>query len=129
MMLYSNKIFYNFFYKCNKLIQHIIGFSNFDYVNSGEKYLINLIYKDIKSVIDVGAAEGSFFELIDSKIKNQFIYYGFEPNPDSFKILEASIRQSEINNFKIYNKAVGHDEKLNLHFYKSKTKPNHSSLI
>lgn len=129
MMLFSNKFFYNFFYKCNKLIQHILGFSNYDYVNSGEKYLINLIYTDIKSVIDVGAAEGSFFELIDSKIKKQFIYYGFEPNPDSFNILETRIRQSEINSFKIYNKAVGDkDEKLNLYFYKNKTKPNHSSL-
>ena len=129
MMLFSNRFCYNFLKKCNKLINHILGFANYDFANSGEKHLIESLSKEIKSVIDVGAGEGSFFELIESSVKNQFFYYAFEPNPNSYNILESTLTKSRINNYKIYNKAVGDkDEKLNLYFYKDKSKPNHSSL-
>lgn len=129
MILFSNKFFYNFFNKIYKLTTHILGFSNYDFIYSGEKYLIKSIFKDLDFVIDVGAGEGTFFELINTFKRNQFVYHGFEPNPDSFRVLESKLKNSGFRKFKIYNKAVGNkSEKLDLYFYKNKLKSNHSSL-
>lgn len=130
MILFSNKFFYNFFKKCSNLINHILGFGNYDFVNSGEKSLIKSISSEITSVLDIGAGEGTFFELINSLLANQFSYLAFEPNPNSYKILETKLKKSKIDKFKIYNKAVGNkEEKLTLFSYKNISKPDHSSLF
>lgn len=129
MILFSNKFFYNFFNKINRLTGHILGFSNYDFIYSGEKYLIKSIFKELDVVIDIGAGEGTFFELINTFKRNQFEYYGFEPNPNSFKVLESKLKHSGMNKYKIFNNAVGNkNEKLDLYFYKNKLKSNHSSL-
>lgn len=130
MILFSNKLFYKFFKKCSNSINHILGFGNYDFVNSGEKFLIKSISNDITSVLDIGAGEGTFFELVNSLLKNQFNYHAFEPHPNSYRILETKLKKSRIDKFKIYNKAVGNkEEKLTLYSYKNISKPNHSSLF
>ena len=129
MVLFSNKYFYKIFKKIYNLAAHITGFANFDFQNSGEYSLIKKISKDVNTVVDIGAGTGTFYKLINNQKIEPFNYFGFEPNPESFKALNQELSSKNSNNIKLYEYAIGNvNTNTNLYFYKDKSKPNHSSL-
>ncbi|MDC3125836.1 FkbM family methyltransferase [Candidatus Pelagibacter sp.] len=69
---------------------------------------------NISILIDVGSHKGEYINSIKKKFKIQSIY-GFEPNPDIFKILKKNTLDKNIN---IFNYGIS-DENGKINFYKN----------
>ncbi len=69
---------------------------------------------NISILIDVGSHKGEYINSIKKKFKIQTIY-GFEPNPDIFKILKNNTLDKNIN---IFNYGIS-DENGKINFYKN----------
>lgn len=74
---------------------------------------------DVRTVIDIGANVGSFTRAVHEVFPSAKIY-SFEPLPDCFEVLAASMREAV--NFAPYNLAVGDTEGV-IEFHRSRFTP------
>ena len=76
--------------------------------------LNQLLSKDIKQVIDVGAHQGEFIIKL-SKLFNIKNAFSFEPNPEIFKILNNKTNDLQNKNIlKIFNLGLGENNKTEI---------------
>ena len=74
-------------------------------VNNNEYLLNNFINYKNEFFLDIGANCG-IATIILAKQNPDSIIISFEPDPNVFKILEKNVQLNNINNVKLYNKAV-----------------------
>jgi len=122
------------FYNLNKAIYNLvvkgIGINNYESDKlSGEKNLLDKILTYYKNpvIFDVGANVGNYSESIKQLSANA-ILFSFEPHPKIYSVL---LKNSQKNNYKAYNLALGKEEsKLMLYDYESnKEGTEHASLF
>jgi len=78
-----------------------------------EKYV-----KQGDTVIDAGAYVGIHTLKLSKLVSPSGLVYAFEPDPETFKILQHNIKLNNINNVKLFNVALG-DKESNLEIKKT----------
>jgi FkbM family methyltransferase len=113
------------------MIKETINYADNDYVynyssddRSGIGCIIEIIQRDEyklnmfknlknKTIIDIGANHG-LATIILAKQNPESIIYSFEPNIYVFKWLEQNVKDNNLTNVKIYNKAIHSFKKLKI---------------
>lgn len=109
--------------KIQFLLQKVIGFTNYLFIFSifriftlkFKRYESDIfefikMLKDYSVVLDIGANIGIITILLSKKIKKGVIY-SFEPIPYNFKVLKKIVRFFRCKNVKLFNIALGDENK------------------
>ncbi len=83
-----------------------------------EDELVDKIRQEVEKgdrVVDIGAHIGSTALIFRKAVSEEGKVFCFEPNPESFEMLQSTIKKNDFDNFELFNQALGDSNgKVNL---------------